>query len=270
MSREFKPMNPSSTSPQARQKNPHRPLPRDITTTPPATHSPVSPYGASSSTPRSISPHRTEAVEPASNSDVVTKILESVAQDHAAKAAKEERVLSLNGFVPAPVSIESTELQTNQSAVRKPLASVHPRQPSITTTPLIPQEILSQPLPPSANSMPSSPSPFPSTRSMASTTTQPLSALDNQSFREPMANGSLPDSFVPSLSRSIAAPFREIDMDNTPQLPQTEKAGDVSVSLQKYHGIQGPKCLLLILLTWTSNGDLNRCMFPVPISCQVY
>lgn len=91
-------------------------------------------------------------------------------------------------------------------------------------------------------------------------------------------------SFIDYISDSSQSHFfRDIRRE-----AQQLKAQCASRILQKYHGIQGLKCLLLILLTWTSNGDLNRCMvrhecfsdhlntnltgfqFPVPISCQVY
>ncbi|KAF7763733.1 hypothetical protein Agabi119p4_8270 [Agaricus bisporus var. burnettii] len=72
-------------------------------------------------------------------------------------------------------------------------------------------------------------------------------------------------SFIDYISDSSQSHFfRDIRRE-----AQQLKAQCASRILQKYHGIQGLKCLLLILLTWTSNVPCPNIM-PGILKCSVY
>jgi hypothetical protein len=198
----------SSISFPAKQNTPRRPRPLNLMTTPRAfTPSQVSQGGESTSTPKSS--HQTKAAQPASDSDVVMMILESVARDHAEKA---ERVSPLNGFPPTSASMDSISSHSNKSVVAEISAPSRPHQLDIPITPLIVQEEISRPLPESTASMSSFPSELPAAHLMTSTTTPSPSAPDSRKFERGAEIGS------PATFNSVAS------------VSQKEKAGDNPVS----------------------------------------
>jgi hypothetical protein len=179
------------------------------------------------------SPHRPEVAQPASDSDAVMMILESVARDHAEKVDKAERVSPLNGSPAPSASTNSTHLHSNNSLVPQMSAPSYPHQPVISNIPRCVQEEISRPLAPSSPSLASSPSLLPASHSMTSTTTSSLSAPNSRTVEgRVVIGGHVNFSSVATASQSANVSLRQVDIDSAAQRPQTEKTGSRSEKIQ--------------------------------------